>query len=140
MTPVRGPRSTLTRHTFEDEDGTAWYNQPTYVLFVVGALVLNMFSGYWHLMGIPAPLDRLLLAAGLALMALDPDVHARQRLRWLPLHWMMLAFAGWATWSAAVHDTLIDALGFYALIDRVIVPFALFCLGPLIFDRPSRRE
>lgn len=133
--------ATSARGTFHAglSDGRFW-SQPAYFLCILLGLTLNMFSGNWAYMGIPVPLDRMLIIVGLFLMFLDPNTRFRERLRWLPLHWMMLAFALYTTYSALAAGTLFELEGFYALLDRIIVPFVLFSLGAVIFDDPNRRD
>ena len=114
--------------------------EPLYLYLIVGSLALNMFAGYWYLLRVPLPLDRLLLLAGLLLALLDPRLQARARLRWTRLHWLMTAFVVWTAWSILVHGNLGDTDRLYALADRTIFPFLFFCLAPLLFDTPRRRN
>ena len=69
------------------------------VIVVVG-LFLQLFSGNWSLMGIPLPLDRVVLAVALIVLVLKGArwVCAR-RLVLRPLHVAMLCAATWAVAS-----------------------------------------
>ncbi len=114
--------------------------EPLYLYCIVGSLALNMFAGYWYLLKVPLPLDRLLLLAGLVLAFLDPRLQARQRLRWTVLHWLMAAFVLWTAWSIIAHGNISDTDRLYALTDRTLIPFTFFCLAPLLFDTARRRD
>lgn len=109
---------------------------PLYVWLTLGFLVTNMFSGQWALLGIPAPLDRGLLLLALVLVLLDPF---RPRLRWQPVHAVMVALVLWTTWSAIGAGTLLDEKGLYALLDRIVVPCLLFVVAPTIFATERSR-
>ena len=111
------------------------------VLVVVG-LFLQLFSGNWSLMGIPLPLDRVVLAVALIVLVLKGArwVCAR-RLVLRPLHVAMLCAATWAVASGIIAGTLVGHLGFYSLLDRFgLVPFAMFTLAPLIFGTAKQRN
>ena len=111
------------------------------VIVVVG-LFLQLFSGNWALMGIPLPLDRVVLAVALIVLVLKGArwVCAR-RLVLRPLHVAMLCAATWAVASGIIAGTLVGHLGFYSLLDRFgVVPFAMFTLAPLIFGTAKQRN
>jgi putative inorganic carbon (hco3(-)) transporter len=111
------------------------------VIVVVG-LFLQLFSGNWSLMGIPLPLDRVVLAVALIVLVLKGArwVCAR-RLVLRPLHVAMLCAATWAVASGLIAGTLVGHLGFYSLLDRFgLVPFAMFTLAPLIFGTAKQRN
>lgn len=113
---------------------------PAYAILLCLFLVLNAFSGNWDYMGLPGPIDRAVLVAAVVLYALDPRTHLTPQLRWTGVHTAMAAFSVWVMWSALAHGTLFDSLGFYALLDRVIVPFVLFCLAPGMLALPQARR
>jgi O-antigen ligase len=111
------------------------------VIVVVG-LFLEMFSGSWSLMGVPLPLDRLALLLALVVLVLKgARWTSSRRLVLRPVHVVLLLALTWATASALVAGTLFNSLGFYALLDRFgLVPFALFCLAPLVFGSNKQRN
>ncbi len=113
---------------------------PAYVLCFVGAVFCNMFSGNSKLLGFPIGPDRLLFGTGLALLLLDRAAWGQVRLLLRPVHVFAIAILALATWSAYEHGTLGTSLGFYALLDRLAVPFLTFALSPVIFSTPARRD
>ncbi|MDQ1540500.1 MAG: putative inorganic carbon ((-)) transporter [Actinomycetota bacterium] len=113
---------------------------PAYLLCFVGAVFFNMLSGNSRLLGFPIGPDRLLFGAGLTLLLLDHAAWRQLRLLLRPVHVFSLAVIGLATWSAYEHGTLGTSLGFYALLDRLAVPFLTFALAPVIFSTPARRD
>lgn len=113
---------------------------PAYLLCFIGAVFFNMLSGNSRLLGFPIGPDRLLFGAGLTLLALDPFAWRQVRLLARPVHVFSLAVLVLATWSAYEHGTLRTSLGFYALLDRLAVPFLVFALAPVIFSTPARRD
>jgi O-antigen ligase len=106
---------------------------------IVAGLVLGVLSGHSHRLGFPIGPDRLLIAAGLGLLFATGQFRHAGRLRWRAVHTLMLATVGWATWSALAHQTLSTEYGAYALLDRLVVPFVLFVLAPVVFPRPQDR-
>ena len=111
------------------------------VIVVVG-LFLQLFSGNWSLMGIPLPLDRLVLAVALIVLVLKgPRWVSTRRLVIRPLHLALLTAAAWAIASGIIAGTIFGHLGFYSLLDRFgLVPFAMFTLAPLIFGSAKQRN
>lgn len=109
---------------------------PVYVWAFLGALCFSLFSGYTDLVGLPVPVDRLLFAGAVVLLLLDPTT---ERLRRHGSYAAMAAVIAWTAWSALGAGTLLEPKGMFALLDRIIVPFAMFCLGPLVFSTPWRR-
>ncbi|WP_392465606.1 O-antigen ligase family protein [Arsenicicoccus cauae] len=110
---------------------------PLYVWLMLAYLVANMFSGQWGSLGIPVPLDRVMLLGTLTLLLLEP---ARDRLRWRPVYGVMIFTALWTAWSALTANTLFTSQGFYALLDRIIVPFVMLLVGALVFTTRRRRD
>lgn len=110
---------------------------PLYVWSMLAYLVANMFSGQWGEFGIPVPLDRVILLGTLTLLVLEP---ARDRLRWRPVYGAMIFTVLWTAWSALTANTLLTAQGFYALLDRIIVPFVMLLVGALVFTTRRRRD
>lgn len=98
-----------------------------------------MLSGYSGLVGLPFPPDRLFFAAGSLLLLLDGQLQASGRLRWRWVHGFMIATVAWAAWSASVHGTLQTSYGAFALLDRLVIPFAFLVLGPILFAEERDR-
>lgn len=115
--------------------------RPAYLWFLLATLVLNIFSGTASdALGLPISPDRLTLAAGLGLLVLDPWAWRRTPLRVRPVHVAMVALVLLATWSALSTGSLFTSLGIFALADRLVVPFILFAVAPVVFCTPQRRD
>lgn len=111
-------------------------------VILVAALILELFSGNWALMGIPGPLDRVAMAVALGALVLKGarNVGAR-RLVLKPLHLVLLSALAWCAASGLVAGTITGSLGFYAWVDRFgLFPFLLFCLAPIFFGTPRQRN
>jgi O-antigen ligase len=111
-------------------------------VIAVTAMLLEMFSGNWSLMGVSLPLDRLALAVALGALVLKGarNVSSR-RLVLRPVHLALLAAATWAVISGLIAGTITGHLGFYAFLDRFgVVPFGFFCLAPIFFGTPRQRK
>ncbi len=111
-------------------------------VLAVTALVLQVFSGNWSLMGIPIPLDRVVLVIALgALVLKGPRYVGERKLVPRPLHLALLSAAAWAFVSGLIAGTITGHLGFYAWLDRFgIVPFTFFTLAPIFFGTPKQRR
>jgi putative inorganic carbon (hco3(-)) transporter len=109
------------------------------VRLFIASLLASVLSGYSGLVGLPFPPDRLLFAAGAFLLLLDGHLHASGRLRWRWVHGFMIATVAWAAWSASVHGTLQTSYGAFALLDRLVIPFAFLVLGPVLFAEERDR-
>jgi len=110
---------------------------PPAVWLFLGGLAANLLSGHSDLIGLPIPLDRLLMIAALGLLAIDPNL---PRPRWRLVHTVMGVTILWTALSAMEHETLLDQVGLYALLDRIIMPCLLFSMAPLIFTSRLRRQ
>jgi putative inorganic carbon (hco3(-)) transporter len=111
-------------------------------VLLVAALMLEMFSGNWGLMGIPIPLDRVAMAVALGALVLKGarNVGAR-RLVLRPLHLALLSALAWCAISGIIAGTITTSLGFYAFLDRFgLFPFLLFCLAPIFFGTKRQRN
>ena len=111
-------------------------------ILVVTALALELFSGNWSLMGIPVPLDRVVLLLALCSLLLKGARNiGTRRLTLRPLHLALLTAVTWCAISGLIAGTLTGHLGFYAFLDRFgVVPFLLFCLAPIFFGSPRQRK
>ena len=118
----------------------AWGRRPWVAGLFVASLVASLLSGNSDRLGLPVPPDRLLLVAAFALLLLNGGASELRRLRWLPVHTAMVAMVLWTTWSALTHETLQTSYGFFALLDRIVVPFVLFALAPVVFAREEERH
>jgi len=115
--------------------------RPVYLWLLLATLVLNVISGTGSdALGLPISPDRLTLAAGLGLLVLDPWAWRRTPLAVRPVHVAMVALVLLAAWSALSSGTLFTSLGLFALADRLVVPFLLFAIAPLVFCTPHRRD
>jgi len=110
---------------------------PLYVWMFVAGLTANMFAGNWAYAGVPVGLDRPLMLLAIALCLLDPYT---DRVRPRAVHGFMLACVGWTFASWMWTGSFADSAKAFALSDRIIVPFAMFVVGPLVFSTPLRRD
>ncbi|WP_432504992.1 O-antigen ligase family protein [Kineococcus arenarius] len=115
-------------------------SRPMYLWCLLGVVVFNVFSGHWDAFHLPLGLDRVFFGVGVVLLALDPWAWQRTRLRFRPIHVAMIALLLVAVLSAAAHSTLLNPYGLFALLDRIFVPFLLFCVAPVVFNTPERRD
>lgn len=106
----------------------------------VAFLLANAFSGTWHYMGIPAPIDRGLLALLIIFLLIDERAALRERCAFTILNGLMLFVVVWTTISAHFAETLTTSIGLYALLDRIIVPYALFTFAPVLLPRAADRR
>ncbi len=102
----------------------------------LGALLYNVFAGQSARLGLPIGLDRVLFPAAFVLAFLDVRL-PRPRLRLV--HGLMAAFVCVAGLSAFWWGTLAQPDGFYALLDRVLLPFLLFACAPLFLGSALQR-
>jgi putative inorganic carbon (hco3(-)) transporter len=111
-------------------------------ILAVAAVLLEMFSSNWGLVGIPVPLDRVAFVVTLAALILKGARNVgTRRLVLRPVHLALLAAATWAAVSGIIAGTLTGSLGFYAFLDRFgLVPFIMFCLAPVLFGNPAQRR
>lgn len=118
----------------------ASFVSPT-VLFSL-AVVFQAFSGNSFRLGLPVGPDRvLLLAAVVALVARAFRGELDVRLRWRPVHFVVLLLGAVALSSAAWGGTLLTTGGVFALLDRLgFVPFLAFFLAPLLYRTAEQRN
>jgi O-antigen ligase len=109
---------------------------PAYVWVFLAGLGFSMFSGHSGDLGLPIALDRPLIALAVVLLLLDPH---RDRLRWRAFYVVAALTVGWTALSWVSSGSLGDSYKLYALVDRIIVPLAMFPIGALIFGTPLRR-
>ncbi|MGV8909962.1 MAG: O-antigen ligase family protein [Propionicimonas sp.] len=131
MQAVRAPSHTGAPPTHEVP------KEPLYVWLFLAGLAFTMFSGHTGLMGLPLSPDRPLFAFAVLLMILDPN---RDRLRWRWFYAIAALTILWTAFSWFATGAFTDQLKAFALLDRIIVPLAMFPLGALIFATDHRRE
>ena len=117
------------------------------VLRIRPALLLSLgvgaeiFTGWWRYMGVPLPLDRILLALGFAVLAWNGvrSVSDR-RLVLSPIHVLMGVIVVWVVCSALAAGTLTTSGGIFAILDRLgVIPYLMFAFAPVVLgDRRSR--
>lgn len=110
---------------------------PVYVVLMMLGLAANLLSGHSHRVGLPTSPDRLLIPLALLLLAFDRN---RTRARWGTVATLMVLFVGWTLASMIWHGDLMTRSTQFALLDRTIMPFVLFLVGPLIFSTTARRD
>jgi O-antigen ligase len=115
-------------------------DRPAYLYCFIGCIVTNMFSGNASHLGFPVGPDRLLFFAGVVLLLLDPEAMRAVRLRPRLVHVLAVLMVAIAVWSAFMVHTLTEQMGYYALLDRLIVPFAFLCCAPIVFRTRDRRD
>ena len=111
-------------------------------LFVSVGLALTVFSGNSDELGLPIGPDRVLIAGGLAALALGtPGARPTRTIVWRPVHAALAGVTAIATVSAYGAGTLLETEGLFALLDALgVVPFAVFTLAPLIFGTKRDRD
>jgi hypothetical protein len=107
---------------------------------VVASLVCQLFSGNTDQLGLPVPPDRVLLLAAIAVLVLGDAAQGLRRLRWRTVHTLLVLTIVWAVESALGAGTLQTAYGFWALLDRLVIPTILFVLAPVLFSDPHDRR
>ena len=117
-----------------------WMNHPTFVWCFAAFLVANTAAGRADQLGLPLPLglDRVLFGVAAVLFLLD----RRFRLRDLRLGWVHLAATAMvsvAALSALSHGVITTSYGFFALLDRLAIPFLVFAVAPIAFSRSEDR-
>ncbi len=132
-----GPDSAATLESAPARDERGF---PAYLWLILAGLVLNVFSGNSALLGFPIGPDRLCFAVGFALLLLDRPTWRGVRLRVRPVHVAMAAVLAVTIWSAWAHGSLLSSYGFYALLDRMALPYAFFVLAPVLFGTVRRRD
>jgi putative inorganic carbon (HCO3(-)) transporter len=113
---------------------------PAYLVLVLAGIVFNIFSGNSKYLGLPIGLDRICFALGLTLLAFDVAAWRGLRLVTRPVLVLSSATLAIVLWSAWTTGTLFSSYGFFALLDRLAVPYLLFVLAPVIFRTAHQRR
>jgi putative inorganic carbon (hco3(-)) transporter len=119
----------------------AWHVEPAYLL--IGALILSAFNNHWDAFGVPRFVtpDRFLLIAALAAVVLrSPPVRDRPPVPVRGIHALLALLLAWAVGSAIAAGTLTETDGWFGIVDRFAVPFALFLLAPILFRTQRQRR
>lgn len=105
-------------------------------------IAATMFSGHWGYMGVPVPVDRIALSAGIFVFAVKRwtgDDGWRIQIR--GIHWLLMIVGAYALGSALAVGALSDSAAVSGLTDRLgFVPWLLFTISPLVFLTQRRRN
>ena len=114
--------------------------EPAWILSI--GLGLSSFSGDWHYMHIPGPIDRLVTVVGIIAVVVRPwFVDGAPRIRARRLHWLLALLTLYSLGSAAWSDTLRQHAALFDLLDRLgIEPFLLFLVAPAAFATEHQRR
>jgi putative inorganic carbon (hco3(-)) transporter len=114
--------------------------EPAWIL--TGGLMLSVFSGYWRDMGVPIPVDRVVITCGIgAVVVRSLRTRGETRLQVRGVHWLMLLLILYAVGSAAWSGTLTSHGPLFALLDRLgLVPFLLYLVAPAAFRTSHQRR
>jgi putative inorganic carbon (hco3(-)) transporter len=107
------------------------------------AIVLDVFSGKWHQLGLGGlPLDRLLLFVVVAMFVLRaPGVARTPPLRIRNVHLLMCMTLMYVILSALAAHTLTSEAGILPLVDKIGVdPYLMFLLAPAVFAGEHERN
>ena len=117
----------------------AWHADPVWS-FSIG-IAASVFSGNSHYLGFPIGPDRILIFAGLLALALrTPGASGRQVLRAQPVHWLLAVTVLYAALSAVMAGTVFEHQAFFALLDRLAIPFLMFFVAPVAFATARQRS
>lgn len=139
MSPsTSSPVAPLSTDTLVAPRGARLPRMPAYVWLLTLFIPLTLFSGYTDQMGLPLPPDRLFFAAGMGLLLLTPQAWRRLRFRWV--HGLFVAAVLGVLLSCAMAGNLTQSQPLFALLDRVLLPFVLFTVAPVVWSTPARRD
>jgi len=113
---------------------------PAYLLVLLATIPADFISGNSKLLHFPLPPQRILLAVGILLLALDARPWRATRLRLRPVAVLAAVFLAWTAWSASVAGTLTTSFGVFAMVDRLVVPIAAFLVAPVVFASTRDRQ
>ena len=125
------------RNERDDDERDNDLGHPAFVWCFMAFLVTNMLAGRTDL-GLPIGPDRLFFAAGAVLFLLDRRYSLRE-LRLGSVHLVALLVVCIAGLSALNHGILTTSYGFFALLDRLLVPYLVFAVAPVAFKREADR-
>ena len=118
----------------------AWIADPAWLLSL--GIALDVFSGHFNSLGLPLPVDRVLIGLGsIVLLFRLRAARDRPTLPARGVHFMIAAAALYAIGSAFWVGTLSDHDARFALIDRFgLLPFWMFFIAPVAFRTERQRQ
>src|SRR5688572_14282447 len=103
-------------------------------------LALAAFSGHWDEMNVPIPLDRVLVASGIA-SALARKWREEGIIRTRPIDWLLVVVGAYALCSAVFAGTIGESSPRFNLLDRFsLVAFVAFFVAPFAFREARDRQ
>jgi putative inorganic carbon (hco3(-)) transporter len=117
----------------------SWIADPAWP--ISAGVAASVFSAQWGELGFPVGLDRVLIATGLASVAVRSWRSGDRALLRIGLPHVLLALAVvWAFGSAIVVGTIHDPEAVYGLFDTIgLVPLLLFVASPVIYRTARQR-
>ena len=113
---------------------------PAYLVCFLAWVPADMLSGNSGQLGFPISPDRLLLAAGVVLLALDARPWGAVRVRWRGVHLALALLLAFAAVSAVAVGTATESYPQFAWLDRLFIPFLFFTLAPVVFATSHSRD
>jgi putative inorganic carbon (HCO3(-)) transporter len=113
---------------------------PLEVLLFLGGLVMSVFAGNSKLIGFPVPPDRLLFGSSLALLLFRASRTRRPGTAQRALLALMVATVAWVIASGLTTRSLLTSFGFFALLDRIVLPFVFFMVAGRVFGEARSRH
>lgn len=110
---------------------------PLHLWLLLLGLTAALSTGWAGEMGLPVSLDRLLLPMALALLAFDGT---RPRQRTTVVHVLAFVFVTWIVVDMILRGMVTDSGAVFALADRVVLPFVILLVAPLVFTTDFRRR
>ena len=137
---ARMPVGARTARTPRDRVAVRVATTPAYLVCFLAWVPADMLSGNSFRLGFPISPDRLLLAAGVVLLALDARPWQAVRIRWRAVHLALALMLVFAAISAVAAGTVAFSYPVFAWLDRLFVPFLFFTLAPVVFSTSHSRD
>jgi putative inorganic carbon (HCO3(-)) transporter len=116
-----------------------WHTDPVWPLSI--GIAVSVFSANSQYLGFPIGPDRILIIAGLLALAFRaPGARRRPVLHAQPVHWLLAVTVLYAVVSAVLSGTVFEHQAFFALLDRLAVPFLMFFVAPAVFATARQRS
>lgn len=104
-------------------------------------LAATCFSGHWDDMGVPVPLDRVLIGTAIVSTLVRARARSPYALRTRPIDWLLAVAAVYAIGSVVLAGTWDDSTARFALIDRYsLLGFVLFFVAPKAYREARDRQ